>query len=285
MSRPISQPELQTIHDVIVELAQRAGERIVSAIDKKRPDIQSKLNSVDLVTQSDKDTESLISNELKRTFPKYAFMGEETAEAESVNENGGGIFIVDPIDGTTNFIHGFPYFSISIGFCYHGTPMVGVVYNPVRRDLYSGIRGKGAWKNSMPIMQTAHPLGTLNDSLVILEWGAERANRNFQIKKEMFCAFAERARSVRSLGSAALNLCALAEGVCDVYWEGGVHSWDVCGAWPILLEAGGRILHGNTDSEARVDDRVYLAVRGGPNPAPLVQEIRTVLGHRKLEYD
>lgn len=186
-------------------------------------------------------------------------------------------FVVDPIDGTVNFVHNFPFACISLGFAVRRVPTVGVVYNPFTQTLYSAIQGKGAFlnqKSRLPLKgANLEPLVGLGNALISIEWGSDRIGKNWETKVRTFEKLAESkesggamVRSMRSMGSAALNLCAVADGSLDLYWEGGCWAWDVCAAWVILTEAGGLMVDGNPGGwEAPLDGRRYLAVRAAPN--------------------
>lgn len=164
-------------------------------------------------------------------------MGEETYKPGDTLSSA-PTFIVDPIDGTTNFVHHHPYVSISLGLAVDRVPVVGVVYNPFTRTLFSGIRGQGAhmvdsWgrKAKLPLQEPS-PLGQLSQCLVAVEWGSDRAGNDMRVKSETFarlCRAKEEGgamvHSLRSLGSAALNLCSVARGDVDVYWEAGCWAW------------------------------------------------------------
>ncbi|KAF7846271.1 hypothetical protein BT93_L4725 [Corymbia citriodora subsp. variegata] len=244
----------------------------------------TKNNSADLVTETDKAVEDLISRTLLKQFPDFSFMGEETYKP-GTPLGPEPTFICDPIDGTTNFVHGYPYVSISLGFAINREPVVGVVFNPFTGVMYAGVKGRGAFKmtnerddtggwgckrnEDMPT-RAPKPLTGLNGTVVIVEWGSDRSGSNWKSKiatwdnlgrsKEEGGAMVH---SGRSLGSAALNLCAVAEGNVDAYWEGGCWAWDVCAGWVILKEAGGMIVDGNPGTwDIPVTHRKYLAVRG-----------------------
>lgn len=182
-------------------------------------------------------------------------------------------FVVDPIDGTVNFVHRNPNVCISLGFAVNKVPCVGVVFNPFTDTLYTAITGKGAFlngKTSLPLKHPVEPLTKLSDSLVAVEWGSDRSGQNWDTKVKTFANLARTdggmVHSLRSFGSAALNLCSVAAGTLDLYWEGGCWAWDVCGGWVILKEAGGIIVDGNPGHwECPVDGRKYLAVRGSPD--------------------
>ncbi|ORY63188.1 inositol monophosphatase [Pseudomassariella vexata] len=297
---------LQEIHDILVEVAHEAGRMIISANPQ---DIEQgeKINSVDIVTECDKAVETLVSTRLRSKFPSYAFIGEETYRpGQQLTDT--PTFIVDPIDGTTNFVHGFPEACISLGFAAGRVPTVGVVYNPYLDKLYTAIRGKGAYLthgaacgleggkgrvSKLPLVEKAPPLGRLDSCLVAVEWGSSREDQNYEIKTEVFkklCAGkgsgGAMVHSLRSMGSAALNICAVAAGQLDMYWEGGCWAWDVCAGWCILAEAGGIMASGNPGGwEPEIDSRKYLAVRGAPSgQKELVKEMWEVMGDRKMDY-
>ncbi|KAK7956785.1 uncharacterized protein PG986_006007 [Apiospora aurea] len=330
---------LEEIRDTLVSVAYEAGRMILSA---NPTDIatDTKLNceshispnlsraslktqqyayilsaaAVDIVTEADKAVEALVSGQLQKKYPTFDFMGEETYEPGQ-KLTAWPTFIVDPIDGTTNFVHGFPSACVSLGLAVGRTPTIGVVYNPYLDQLYTAIRGRGAFLthgrawgipsedggpdkgrvSRLPLSRNPPPLAGLGAALVAVEWGSSRDGVNYEVKTEVFrklCATTETGgamvHSLRSLGSAALNLCAVAAGQLDAYWEGGCWAWDVCAGWTILAEAGGVMVGGNPGVwEPQIDDRKYLAVRGGAAPEQqkeLVRQFWEVMGERKMEY-
>jgi myo-inositol-1(or 4)-monophosphatase len=190
--------------------------------------------------------------------------------------------ILDPIDGTTNFVHRHPYVAISLGLSISQTPTIGIIYNPFTSTLYSAIAGKGAYLNQsqkLPLTPPT-PLTTLNTCLVAVEWGSDRSGNDFAVKSKTFSKLAATkedgggmVHGLRSFGSAALNLCAVASGNIDVYWEAGCWAWDVCAGWVILKEAGGIMVDANPGNwEPRVEERRYMAVRGGEGQKGIVEE-------------
>ena len=268
------------IRDFLITLARRAGTMITS----ERPvstDTSTKKNSVDLVTETDQAVETMISTAIRERYPKSHFMGEETYQpGQTLGEE--PTFVVDPIDGTTNFVHGYPYVSVSLGYCEGRMPRVGVVFNPFTETLYAGVRGAGSWvqqgmqgeKRKLPLREP-EALPGLERALVAVEWGSDRAGVNWECKTETWKRLGgskeeggAMVHSARSFGSAALNLCAVAEGGIDLYWEGGCWAWDVCAGWVVLVEAGGVVVDGNPGVWGKgieVDGRKYLAVRGMPD--------------------
>ncbi|KAL4936992.1 hypothetical protein BDV06DRAFT_216238 [Aspergillus oleicola] len=290
-----SQPDFDDICDTLIALAFEAGKIITGAL----PDTDStgsKKNSADLVTKYDRAVEEMISRSLKIKYPNFLFHGEETYDpAYPLTE--APTFIIDPIDGTVNFVHGFPHACISLGFAIKRMPCVGVVFNPYSHTLYSAIRGKGALLNRkipLPLKGgLAEPLHGLQNSLIGVEWGSERTGKNWETKIRTFEKLGQNkedggamVRSMRSMGSAALNLCAVAAGTLDLYWEGGCWAWDVCAGWVILEEAGGIIVGGNPGEwEATIDGRKYLAIRAASQISQkgLIEEFWSAVQGR-LEY-
>ncbi|GAM88104.1 hypothetical protein ANO11243_061350 [Dothideomycetidae sp. 11243] len=280
----MSNINLQEIHDFLEEVARKAGDMIRDA----RPSTSisgSKKNSADLVTETDRAVEKMVSTTLREKYPDFKFMGEETYQPGDVLSSD-PTFIVDPIDGTTNFVHSYPYVCISLGFAIDRVPVVGVVCNPIAHVMFTGIKGQGSFLSDaihdharLPLREP-EPLTGLDKALVAVEWGSDRSGNDYDIKVKTFrslCASKEdggaMVHSLRSLGSAALNLCSVATGALDVYWEAGCWAWDVCAGWVILKEAGGEIVDANPGNwNPRVDERRYLAVRGGPGQKELIEE-------------
>lgn len=268
----------------------------------------------DLVTETDRAVETMVSTRLQKSYPSFSFIGEETYTSSTVL-TASPTFIVDPIDGTTNFVHGHPGMCISLGLTISHLPVVGVVFQPFTSLLYTAIKGKGAYmtqgmpgvvaslraqevveaRRRLPLRRP-EPLQDLSTALVAVEWGSDRSGANYDTKTRIFRRLAASkedggamVHSLRSLGSAALNICHVAAGFVDLYWEGGCWAWDVAAGWCILEEAGGRMVDGNApveggEGKATVDGRVYLAVRGGEGQEGILTEFWGVLGGERLLY-
>jgi myo-inositol-1(or 4)-monophosphatase len=301
--------DLQAIHDLLVSIAFEAG-KMITAANPASISTDTKLNSADIVTETDQAVERMVSARLTEAYPSFSFVGEETYVAGQTKVTDAPTFIVDPIDGTTNFVHGFPAACVSLGFAVDRKAAVGVVYNPFLDTLYSGIRGRGSYmhvraslgggaeKFKLPLAgkgdgSKAPPLRGLQNALVAVEWGSSRDGPNYEVKWDTFRKLAgakeiggAMVHSLRSVGSAALNLCHVAAGQVDLYWEGGCYAWDVCAGWCILSEAGGMVVSGNPGGwETQLDSRVYLAVRGAPSgQREMVEEFWGVVGEGRLDY-
>lgn len=311
-------PPLSQIVSSFFDVAKRAGTVIISSTSKSATSTDTKKNSADLVTETDRAVEKLISTQLLSKYPTFKFMGEETYKP-GTSLGPQPTFIVDPIDGTTNFVHGYPYVSISLGFAVNREPTVGLVFNPFTGVVYWGVKGEGSWKAkleyssgldgevegwsmkgemlTLPLKEPA-ALTELDGTLVAVEWGSDRSGSNWKTKIDTWARLGgskeeggAMVHSARCLGSAALNLCAVAEGSIDIYWEGGCWAWDVCAGWVILKEAGGLIVDGNPPVEGQegweipITHRKYLAVRGAPTgQEQIIKEFWSTIEGR-MEYD
>jgi fructose-1,6-bisphosphatase/inositol monophosphatase family enzyme len=163
-------------------------------------------------------------------FPTYKFVGEEGVAAEddpsASTLTDAKTWVVDPVDGTTNFVHGFPFVAVSIALLQNKKPIIGVVYNPILDELFSALESHGAHLNSqyLPLLPPT-PLESLEASLLATEYGYERDGKLDRKLETISSALKSPARGIRSLGSAALEACYVARGCLDAYWEAGVHMW------------------------------------------------------------
>lgn len=222
-----------------VEAAQKAGEVIRKGFYQTKH-VEHK-GQVDLVTETDKACEDLIFNHLKQLYPAHKFIGEETTAACGTSElTDEPTWIVDPLDGTTNFVHGFPFVCISIGLTIGKFPTVGVVYNPIMEELFTGVQGKGAYLNGKLIKVSSQ--SELVKCLLATEAGTKRDKATLDASTERIKSLLFKVRSVRMSGSCALNLCGVACGRLELFYETGFGGpWDVAGGAVIVNEAGGRV--------------------------------------------
>lgn len=192
-----------------------------------------------MVTETDKACEELIFNHLKQHFPEHKFIGEETDAANGTTElTDEPTWIIDPLDGTTNFVHGFPFVCVSIGLTIGKVPTVGVVYNPIINELFTGVSGKGAFLNGTPIKVSSQT--ELVKSLLATEVGTKRDKSTVDATTNKINSLLSKVRSFRMSGSCALNLCGIACGRLDLFYELGFGGpWDVAGGAVIVQEAGG----------------------------------------------
>ncbi|KIR37076.1 myo-inositol-1(or 4)-monophosphatase [Cryptococcus deuterogattii 99/473] len=265
--------DLDSILQFAIKLALDAGQIIREGQEKRFASENAledeKANSVDLVTEVDKAVEKFIVERIRKTYPSHKFIGEESYEGQQITDE--PTWIVDPIDGTTNFVHGFPMVATSIGLAHKGVPVVGVIYNPFLDQLWSAAKGRGAYlnqKRKLPITGSSKPLASLGQALIGVEYGMSRSPPALPRKVATFEKLTahtdvggKMCHSLRSMGSAALNIVLVASGGLDMYWEVGA---GIC----ILEESGGRCFGGKTaDLSGEVDaklmaGRKYLVIRG-----------------------
>jgi myo-inositol-1(or 4)-monophosphatase len=197
-----------------------------------------KKGAIDLVTEIDLQVEREFRTMIADRFPGHLVLGEEFASAEDRTRAAEFCWVLDPIDGTTNFAHGLPIFCASLALEINGEAVAGAVYDPNRRELFTAQRDLGASLNGTPLRVSS--AATLLDSLLVTGF-------HYSIHKDpeellaLFGEFITRARAVRRLGSAALDLCYVAAGRFDGFWEQKLQPWDVSAGALIVAEAGGRV--------------------------------------------
>jgi myo-inositol-1(or 4)-monophosphatase len=191
----------------------------------------------DLVTETDRASETLVSRLLHNAFPQCNVAGEEGIAASNIAD-APATWWIDPLDGTTNFVHGIPRFSVSIGcIADNGDFLVGVVYDPMFEECFTAVRGRGAACNGEPIGVST----TMEMSKAIAASGFPADLRQSNNNTAEWAAFVSRCQGMTRMGSAALDLCYIASGRFDVYWEYGLKPWDVSAGVLIVLEAGGLV--------------------------------------------
>jgi len=197
----------------------------------------AKKGITDLVTTADLEAERAFRDLIAARFPNHDVLGEEGASADDP-PRASHRWIVDPLDGTTNFAHGLALFSVSVALEVDGAVQVGVVFDPIGRELFVAERGGGARLNGLPIGVTG--CDTLVDAVLATGFPyTVRDERRRQV--DVFATFLEEARAIRRLGSAALDLCYVACGRFDGYWEEKLNAWDIAAGALIVAEAGGRV--------------------------------------------
>ncbi|MDO3376983.1 inositol monophosphatase family protein [Geoalkalibacter halelectricus] len=192
-------------------------------------------SAVDLVTDADREAEETIVGVIRHTFPRHAILAEEADYGE---KEGHYRWIIDPLDGTTNYAHAFPWFAVSIALEVEGEVVLGVVYNPAHQELFYAERGKGAFLNDVQIRVSS--IGTLEESLVVTGFPYDRKHSDAN-NYDHFVNFQQAAQACRRVGSAALDLAYTAAGRFDGYWEMKLNPWDLAAGKLLVEEAGGRV--------------------------------------------
>lgn len=216
----------------------------VKTIQEKNVEIKDG-NTGNLVTQTDKNIQFAIRQKLFKAFPSFKFMGEEEEDdEENVSEDNLGnepTWILDPIDGTTNFVHQFQFTVISLALCIDKEPVIGIIYCPITGELFEAIVGNGAFLNGAPLKINSDGLD-LVQSLVITEFGPTGTGSDVTIKDKMDIISklaSHGVHGIRMLGSAAYNLTRIANNSAQIYFEQGIHAWDVAAGALIVKESGG----------------------------------------------
>jgi len=199
----------------------------------------SKKSAVDLVTEVDVAAEERIVGILREAFPDHSFLGEESGGAAGEERlSAGPTWIIDPIDGTTNFVHKYPFVAVCIGLAINKQAVVGVVYNPVLEEKYTAIHGGGAFLNGQHISVSS--TSDVRQAVVSTNIGYGRSPEVTEFMLgNMRVLLEQQLRGLRMTGSAATLACDVACGRLDAYFEWGIHSWDVAAASIIVKEAGG----------------------------------------------
>ncbi|MCC8071374.1 MAG: inositol monophosphatase [Bacteroidales bacterium] len=197
--------------------------------------VETKLNESDIVTAADRASEHCLLTHIHSTYPTHSILSEESGEENRGHD--GWQWVIDPLDGTTNFNAGLPNFSVSIGIKYSGTTVGGVVFAPYLNEMFHAIRGQGAWLNGEAI---APKPTTLIERAVVATGFPVDKNVNPDNNLDNVARVLPLIRGLRRLGSAAIDISYVAAGFLDAYWEMNLHEWDVAAALLILEEAGGR---------------------------------------------
>ena len=220
-------------------------------------------NPINLVTDADKAAEQCIIDYIRAQFPTHRFLAEERGRVEDTPSP--YLWIIDPLDGTTNFAHGFPTYCVSIGLEYNGRCVLGVIFDPSRNELFTAIEHGGAWLNGRPIhVSKTH---ALESSLLVtgFAYDIRESPRN---NLDHFVKFSLQAQGVRRTGSAALDLCYVAAGRFDGFWEVRLNPWDMAAGAVLVREAGGRLTNFG-GSELSIYGQELVASNGAIHPAML----------------
>ena len=234
---PLESLPLQSFLQAATEAAKIGGQELVSRMGTAKVREKGKR---DFVTEADLASQKAIGLHLADAFPEHRFLGEEDDPAlnHSVlpqnDSESPFCWVVDPLDGTTNYVHQLPSFSVSIGLLYLGQPIAAVVWDPILADLFQATLGGGATRNGQPISNSR--CDAIDRAMVIISFakGVTRADDQVQ----QFLTLLETAGTIRRLGSAALNLCYVASGCSDSYWANNLKVWDVAAGYLIATEAG-----------------------------------------------
>ncbi|MFI5369979.1 MAG: inositol monophosphatase family protein [Candidatus Eisenbacteria bacterium] len=254
---PAGLPEPRALRDAAAEIARAAGAVLLEGYGRAHaPEHKGR---IDLVTAFDRRSEALVLGEIGRRYPDHAVLAEESGARVGAARVR---WIVDPLDGTTNFAHNYPFFAVSIGVEVDGALAAGVVYDPVRDELFAAAAGHGATLNGAPIYVS--PVTRVEGALLVTGFPYD-VREDPERYLGPFRAFLLRAQGIRRDGSAALNLCYAAMGRFDGFWERGLSAWDAAAGVLMVTEAGGRVTRFDGEP-VDLDGREFLATNGALHP-------------------
>ena len=255
-----------------IKMAEQVGEIHMTYFRNKSLQMDTKQNVFDVVTQADKESEALLVKEISRKYPTHSIIGEETGS--HIHEGADWSWVIDPLDGTNSYSQGLPIFCVSIAVAYKDEPVVGVVYAAYLDELYTAVKGRGAR------MYQGLCMGELMSPDVLhvsekTELGRCVVGTGFPYDKATHPAnnfdnavrVLPLIRGFRRMGSAAYDLCCVASGTLDAYWEMNLHNYDCFAGWLIVKEAGGQVVPFR-------DDRLYSLIAGNET---LVAELKKLV--------
>ncbi len=249
--------ELDALLAGAVAIARQAGALVLARFAAGHVETH-KGSAHNLVTETDHASEALIVDALRRRYPGHAIRAEEGRGSRGDAATPTVEWVVDPLDGTNNFAHGLPIWSVTLAAMRGTAVLAGVTYDPLRDELFSARRGGGAWLNGRRIAVSRRP--RLDEAIVATGFPYDKAT-NPDNNVAQFAAVVPHVRGVRRLGSAALDLAYVAAGRLDAYWEHGTHAWDVATGVLLVAEAGGRVTD-YTGAPAQVDGGRFVASNG-----------------------
>jgi myo-inositol-1(or 4)-monophosphatase len=252
-----------------VKAARRAGDIIVRASDNiEKIKIQQKSTN-DFVSEVDRAAESAIIESIQKVYPDHAFLAEESG----VTGDSDYVWIIDPLDGTTNFLHGFPVYAVSIALAFKGQIQQAVVYDPNRNDLFTATRGGGAYLNEKRIRVSKRE--KLLDCLIGTGFPFQMGT-DIDTYTEMFKALTLKTAGIRRPGAAALDLAYLAAGRIDGFWEMGLKPWDMAAGVLLITEAGGLVGDFSGEQDFLESGRIVTG-----NPKIFAQMLKVLAPHAK----
>ncbi|XP_063614982.1 inositol monophosphatase 1-like isoform X2 [Penaeus indicus] len=274
----MSEIDAKKCFDVALDLVKQAGKVVREAIKKKK-NIETKSSAVDLVTESDKAVEKMLISGLSEAFPDHKFIGEESVSAgQKCVLTDEPTWIIDPIDGTMNFVHSFPYTCISVGLWVKKAALVGIVYNPVLEQMFTAIKGQGAFLNGEKISVSGET--ELGKALVFSEMGTSLDPEKVNTVLTNITNLMPKVHGCRAMGSSALHSAYVAMGAADVSYTFGVHCWDTAAGSLLVKEAGGIVI----DTEGGPFDIMRRRVLCASSPE-LAEKISKLLKQYQPERD
>ena len=225
--------ELNQIQEIAIGWAREVGKIHLSYFRGTNLGIETKSNIYDVVTRADKQGEAFLLEQIQKFFPDHAVLGEESGAHAGTGDY---LWVIDPLDGTNNFSQGLPVFTVSIGLQYKGEAVLGVVYAPYFDELYTAVKGGGAYLNGKSLRVSAK--SALAESVLGTGFPYDK-DVNPDNNAGNLVSILPSLRGIRRMGSAAYDLACVAAGFLDGYWELALHPWDICAGALLVEEAGG----------------------------------------------
>jgi myo-inositol-1(or 4)-monophosphatase len=231
--------DLQNSLQIAMTIARGAGD-ILRQGYKEQKRIETKSTAIDLVTQFDRLADAFIAGELKQAFPDHRLVAEESGESNITGSP--YVWYVDPLDGTNNFAHSYPFFAVSMALYEQERPLLGVIYEPLRDECFTAVAGQGAFLRTADTVEPLRVTGetALVNSLLATGFPYDR-HTSSQDNIAQVAAFLKQAQGIRRAGAACLDLAYVAAGRLDGYWEYKLNSWDVAAGLLLVQEAGGQV--------------------------------------------
>ncbi|XP_003743657.1 inositol monophosphatase 1 [Galendromus occidentalis] len=274
----VSQKELDEFFHCALDLVKEAGQMVRSAIQEDKQ-VETKASFADLVTETDKGVEKLLISKLSEKFPGHSFIGEESTAGGTKNDlTDNPTWIIDPVDGTMNFVHTFPMVAVSVALAINKEIALGFIYNPVLELLYTARKGRGAFVNDAKLKVSS--CTDLAKAVVMSEAGSGRDQERIDLIFQNMKNILPRAHGIRSLGSACMNMVMVAGGNADAYQEFGIHCWDIAAGKIIVEEAGGYVCDMNGGPLDLMARRVLCA-----SSRELAEQIVKLVKYMELERD
>jgi myo-inositol-1(or 4)-monophosphatase len=248
--------QLQIFLDIATEAALAAGAVLQGYLGKLEDAVIEKGRPGDLVTAADKASEAVVLEIMHRHFPQHSILAEESGKIG--NQDNEFLWAIDPLDGTTNYAHQYPFFAVSIGLLINGVPQVGVIYDPLHDELFRAAAGLGATRNRrlIKVSETSE----LSKSLLVTGFAYDRRETSDNNYAE-FCHLTHLTQGVRRSGAASIDLAHVACGRVDGYWERGLAPWDMAAGIILLQEAGGKVTAYDS-TPLQIDSGRILATNG-----------------------
>ena len=253
--------------DKVLEITREAGMLVKGGFGKNFK-IEFKTNESNLVTEYDKKSEALIISYIKKNFPSHGILAEEGGTEHTDAEY---VWVIDPIDGTTNYAHGFPMFAVSVGVQKNGKTICGAVYHVMQDNMYYAEAGNGSYRDGHKLKVADND--NLRTSLLVTGFPYD-IDENPHNAMEIFTKMVQSSRGMRRLGSATLDICYVASGSFEGFWEVNLFPWDICAAQLILEEAGGKVTDFN-GAPATIHSKQYVCSNGLIHE-PMLEIIRNI---------